>query len=144
VQFALFADTGTVGIFKKSQLELNSTGFSALTSVFPGALTTNQLPIAANTNFHLRASAGVELVVNLPVLNAPFRLYWAYNMRRVAQQVVAPASVFNIPNSVKQGLPFDTFESQIQPQISNFLFNSQRVNYFEPLRTFRFTVSRTF
>ena len=82
--------------------------------------------------------------MNLPVLNAPFRLYWSYNFRRLAQQIVAPPSVFNIPNSVKQGLPFDAFEAQIRPQINNALVNSGRINYFEPLRTFRFTVSRTF
>jgi hypothetical protein len=86
----------------------------------------------------------VQLVVNLPVLNQPFRLYWSYNLRRLSQQIVAPASVFNIPDSVKQGLPPGVYESQIQPQINNLLFNSQRINYFEPVRTFRFTVSRTF
>ena len=34
-----------------------------------------------------------------------------------------PASIFNVPNSVKQGLPFDVYESQIQPQINNLLVN---------------------
>ena len=84
------------------------------------------------------------MVVNLPVLNAPFWLYWSYNFRRLAQQIVAPRSVFSIPDSVKQGLPVDVFESQIQPQINSLLVNSSRINYFEPVRTFRFTVSRTF
>jgi outer membrane protein insertion porin family len=92
----------------------------------------------------VRGSAGLELVVNLPILNAPFRLYWSYNYRRISQQIVAPASVFNIPTSVKQALPFDAFVTQIQPQINNVLANSSRINYFEPQSTFRFTVSRTF
>jgi len=144
VQVAAFTDVGTVGILQKDQLQLSSTGFSALTSTFPGTLSTAELPIAAVSNFHLRASAGVEFVVNLPVLQAPFRLYWAYNFRRISQQIVAPPSVFNIPASVTQGLPFDVFQSQIQPQINSTLANPQRINYFEPLRTFRFTVSRTF
>jgi len=102
------------------------------------------LLLAPGTNFHLRASTGVELVVNLPVLNAPFRIYWSYNLRRISEQIVAPPSVFNFPTSVTKALPFDTFQSQIQPQINNSLLNSQRINYFEPLSTFRFTVSRTF
>ena len=94
--------------------------------------------------FRLRASAGAEMVVNLPVLNAPFRLYWSYNFRRLSQQIVAPDSIFTIPDSVKQGLPFGVYETQIQPQINNLLVNPSRINYFEPVRTFRFTVSRTF
>jgi hypothetical protein len=120
VTFAFFTDVGTVGIVKRDQLALNSTNFASLSAQFPGSALSPTLPIAANTNFHLRSSGGVELVVNLPVLNAPFRLYWSYNMLRLAQQIVAPTSVFNIPTSVKQGLPFDTYESQILPQIDNF------------------------
>jgi len=60
--------------------------------------------------------------------------------------VVAPPSVFNQADLERERLrsPTDAFDSQIQPQINNLLFNSQRINYFEPVRTFRFTVSRTF
>jgi hypothetical protein len=36
------------------------------------------------------------------------------------------------------------FESQVIPQISNQLINPQRLNFFEPLTSFRFAVSRTF
>jgi len=144
VTVALFSDLGTVGILKRNQLQLQSAALTNLVAQFPGTAVSQQLPIAGASNFKLRSSAGVELVVNLPILNAPFRLYWSYNLRRFAQQVIAPPSVFNIPNSVTQGLPPGVYESQIQPQINNLLFNSQRINYFEPLRTFRFTVSRTF
>jgi outer membrane protein insertion porin family len=144
VTVAGFTDVGTVGVLKRNQLQLDPVNFSTLSAQFPGTSLPNSLPLAANSNFHLRASAGVELVVNLPVLNAPFRLYWSYNFRRLSQQIVAPPSVFNIPNSVKQGLPFGAYESQIQPQINDLLANPGRINYFEPVRTFRFTVSRTF
>ena len=144
VTVALFSDLGTVGILKRNQLQLGAANFAALQDQYSGAGLSNQLPIAGDTNFKLRASTGVELVVNLPILNAPFRLYWSYNLRRVSQQVVAPPSVFNIPNSVTQGLPPGAYEAQILPQINSLLFNSQRINYFEPVRTFRFTVSRTF
>jgi outer membrane protein insertion porin family len=144
VTIAAFTDVGTTGILRRNQLQLDPAAFSAMTSQFPGASLNNQLPIASNTNFHLRSSAGVELVVNLPVLNAPFRLYWSYNFRRLAQQIVAPPSVFNIPNSLSQGLPPDAYQTQILPQINNLTVNAGRINYFEPVRTFRFTVSRTF
>jgi outer membrane protein insertion porin family len=144
VTIAGFTDIGTTGVLKRNQLRLGADNFSSLTSQFPGSPLSAELPLAANSNFHLRASAGAELVVNLPVLNAPFRLYWSYNFRRLAQQIVAPVSVFNVPNSVKNGLPFDVYESQIRPQINNLLANPGRINYFEPVRTFRFTVSRTF
>jgi len=144
VTVALFSDVGTVGILKKNQLQIGSASFASMAAQFPGSGISSRLPIEGGTDFKLRASAGVELVVNLPILNAPFRVYWSYNMRRVSQQVIAPPSVFNIPNSVKQGLPFGAYESQILPQINSLLVNSQRINYFEPVRTFRFTVSRTF
>ncbi len=144
VTIAAFADVGTTGILRHNQLQLNSIAVSNLAQQFPGVSVSPTLPLAAGTNFHLRASSGAELVVNLPVLNAPFRLYWSYNLRRVSQQIVAPPSVFRLPASITQGLPFDTFQSQILPQIQSLQLNSQRINYFEPVSTFRFTVSRTF
>jgi outer membrane protein insertion porin family len=139
-----FADIGTTGVMRRNQLQLNSTAFANLTQQFPGVNVSPSLQLASKTNFHLRASTGAELVVNLPVLNAPFRLYWSYNLRRVSQQIAAPPSVFQLPAAITKGLPFDTFESQILPQINSLQLNSQRINYFEPLSTFRFTVSRTF
>jgi outer membrane protein insertion porin family len=144
VTVAAFTDVGTVGVFKRNQLGLNPANFSSLSTQFPGASLTSQLPLAANTNFRLRSSVGAEMVVNLPVLQAPFRLYWSYNFRRLSQQIVAPSSVFNIPDSVKFGLPPGVYESQIQPQLNNLLVNPPRINYFEAARTLRFTVSRTF
>ena len=50
----------------------------------------NRLQIEPGTNFKLRASAGIEFVVHLPIINAPFRLYWSYNYDRLSQQIVAP------------------------------------------------------
>jgi outer membrane protein insertion porin family len=144
VTVALFSDVGTTGVLKRNQLQLSSVGFDNLVAQFPGRGLSQQLPVAGESNFKLRASTGVEFVVNLPILNAPFRLYWSYNLSRLSQQVIAPPSIFDIPNSVLQGLPAGVFESQIQPQINNLLANSARINYFEPVRTFRFTVSRTF
>ena len=38
----------------------------------------------------------------------------------------------------------DIWNSQVAPQIINLYNNPQRTNFFDPVRTFRFTVSRTF
>ena len=32
--------------------------------------------------------------MHLPIINAPFRLYWAYNFNRLEQQIVAPPASF--------------------------------------------------
>jgi hypothetical protein len=45
-----------------------------------------------------------------------------------------------LPNT----LPPDVWLNQIKPAILQLQNNPGRLNYFEPLRTFRFTVSRTF
>ena len=38
----------------------------------------------------MRASTGLELQVMLPVVNAPFRLYWAYNPSIVREYLQPP------------------------------------------------------
>ena len=144
VSFSLFTDVGTVGILEKSQLQLNDTGFANLLTSFPGASVNKTLQIQPGTNFKLRASSGIEFVVQLPIINAPFRLYWAYNLSRLDQQIVAPASIFTVPDNIKLSLPPGVYQSQFVPQINNLLINPQRINFFEPATTFRFAVSRTF
>jgi hypothetical protein len=42
------------------------------------------------------------------------------------------------------GLPADVWNSQVVPQVINLFNNPQRTNFFDPVRTIRFTVSRTF
>jgi hypothetical protein len=41
-------------------------------------------------------------------------------------------------------LPPDVWQFQVKPTLNQLVNNPGRLNYFEPLRTFRFTVSRTF
>jgi outer membrane protein insertion porin family len=144
VSTSLFADVGTVGVLAKSQLALNDTGFSTLTTQFPGNSISKTLLIEHGTNFRLRSSVGIEFVVQLPIINAPFRLYWAYNLARLDQQIIAPQSIFTVPDSIKLSLPPGVYQSQFVPQINSLLINPQRINFFEPASTFRFAVSRTF
>ena len=97
----------------------------------------------------MRGSAGIEFVVQLPIVQAPFRIYYAYNVNRLHEQIVAPQPVLN-PGDVNflknafNGIDPTIFPLQIQPQLNNILNNPGRLNYFEPKTTFRFTVSRTF
>lgn len=144
VSTSLFADVGTVGALEKSQLQLDNTGFANITSQFPGSPISRTLQIQRGTNFKLRSSVGIEFVVQLPIINAPFRLYWAYNLARLDQQIIAPQSIFTTPDFAKLTLPPGVFQSQVIPQLNNILINPQRINFFEPASTFRFAVSRTF
>jgi outer membrane protein insertion porin family len=149
VTAALFFDGGTDGIVNKSGLQLDPTGFGNIRQQFPLSNVQRQLAIAPNTNFRLRGSTGIEFVVQLPIVQAPFRVYYAYNVHRLHEEVVAPTPYFD-PNEIKflqnafSGIDPTIFPLQIQPQLNNVLNNPGRLNYFEPKTTFRFTVSRTF
>jgi len=80
----------------------------------------------------IRTSTGLELQVLLPVVNAPFRIYWAYNPTIVRQfiqpPIVADRSMF--PNQT-------TF-------INSVALFGQPVPFWEQRKTFRFTIGRTF
>ena len=151
VTAALFADVGTVGILRQDALKLDPTGYESLLTQFPDAVSqvglTRQLKIAAGTNFRVRSSVGPELVVQLPIIQAPFRIYYAFNLDRLHSQIVAPPDYIE-PNDISliKNNPFlrDFYNFQFSPTLNEYIANPGRLNYFEPLRTFRFTVSRTF
>ena len=144
VTLALFFDVGLNGVLRRSQLQLDAGGVDQLRQQFPNTTINNQLTLASGSNFKVRTSTGVEIVVQLPVVNAPFRLYWAYNINRLRTTFVAPAGDFVLTEEFKRSLPPGVLESQILPQLNTLISNPQRLNFFEPIRTFRFTVSRTF
>jgi outer membrane protein insertion porin family len=149
VTAAFFFDGGTDGIARPSALKLDPTGFANLTQQFPGSNVKQQLSIAPNTNFRLRGSTGIEFVVQLPIVQAPFRVYYAYNVHRLYEQIVAPTPYID-PKEVTflknafNGIDPAIFPLQIQPQLNAIINNPGRLDYFEPKTTFRFTVSRTF
>jgi outer membrane protein insertion porin family len=80
----------------------------------------------------LRVSTGVELQVMLPVVQAPFRVYFAYNPSRVYEYlqtpIVADRSAF--PNNA-------TFLHSISSIGQAYPFVEKRT-------LFRFTIGRTF
>ncbi len=161
VAMSLFNDIGTVGILRKDQLLLSQSGVDNINQYFPLANQQAQLQIAPGTNFKLRDSAGVEFIVNLPIVQAPFRIYYAYNPLRIHQTLYAPNAQVNgrslslqciasgqtnplfpiDPNNLNswQTICSQGVVTAIQP-----VFAPSGLNYFEPKTTFRFTVSRTF
>jgi outer membrane protein insertion porin family len=155
VTAGLFLDTGTDGVVRRSALQLNPSGFQNLTSPgqFPHAQElgglTQQLSLAPGTNFRFRASTGIEFVVQLPIIQAPFRIYYAYNVHRLHDQLVArppfiePNEISNLQKAFNSLDP-TIYPLQIKPQLDFIQNNPGRLNYFEPKTTFRFTVSRTF
>ncbi len=148
VSMSLFGDVGTDGILKTSALHLDPTGIANITSTFPSAPLTKTLGIFPGTNFRVRDSVGIEFGVNLPIVQAPFRIYYAYNLNRLHSQIAAPSpfvnqsTLTNDKNSLDKLVP-GLWENEIAPQLS-FLNNPGRLNYFEPKTTFRFTVGKTF
>jgi outer membrane protein insertion porin family len=142
VTAALFADVGTDGILQKSALRLDPGGFQNLLQQFPTSGVSQSLPIARGTN------TGIEFVVQLPIIQAPFRIYYAYNLHRLYQEIVSPTPFIdqNEKNFLKNAFSFDPniYNLQIKPQLDFIQQNPGRLNYFEPSHAFRFTVSRTF
>jgi outer membrane protein insertion porin family len=176
VTAGLFADVGTDGVVRHSALQLSSSGFQSLLQpgAFPFATNssnnpdplkrgdnlTQQLSIAPGTNFRLRASTGIEFVVQLPIIQAPFRIYYAYNVHRLHDQLVAKSPYLNPADLRKychdfgggpgcfsdpmQPLQSSQYALEIAPELDFIKNNPGSLNYFEPKTTFRFTVSRTF
>ena len=83
----------------KSQLQLNTLDYTTLVQQFPGTSISRTLQYQPGTNFKPRTSAGLELVVQLPIVQAPFRIYWAYNFNRMSQVITAPQTQFPGPVS---------------------------------------------
>jgi outer membrane protein insertion porin family len=144
VSMALFADFGVNGILRRSQLNLDPSGYSQLQSQFPNVSLSRSIVLAPGSNFSPRTSTGVEFVVRLPIVQAPFRLYWAVNPTLYSQQVTAPGGTFYLTDAVRNSLPPNVYQQQIVPGLDYLLRNPQIISFHEKRSTFRFTVSRTF
>jgi outer membrane protein insertion porin family len=100
-----------------------------------------ELNIVGSTNWQPRASTGLELQVFLPIVNAPFRIYYAYNPLRLDQTTQAPIPISRSmfpgcpgPNCAAGDYTFQLTKNTFSPQ---YLLR-------EPRKTFRFTVGTTF
>ncbi|MFQ5816720.1 MAG: outer membrane protein assembly factor BamA [Terriglobia bacterium] len=141
VSLALFFDAGLTTVLRRSQLRIQEAGLDELRTLFPDTTLGTRLQMVPRTNNQVRTSTGIEFVINLPIVNAPFRIYWAYNPHRLRTRFTVPAASF--AENPDAPLPPGVFESQIKPQLDQ-LFPPRPFSLIEPLRTFRFTVSRTF
>jgi outer membrane protein insertion porin family len=131
VVLAIFGDAGIDKLALPGQLKLNPGRIDQLNLEFPQAGFGGDAYIAPGTQ-KIRASTGLELQVLMPVVNAPFRLYWAYNpsiFRGYLQPpIVADRSYF--PNDA-------TYKNALNSV-------GAPVPFFERHSTFRFSVGRTF
>jgi len=131
VTMAPFFDAGLNKILFPSQLRVNQGQIDLLNNEFTQAAFSNRVKIAPGTQA-VRMSTGVELQVILPIVQAPFRVYWAYNPV-VLQQFLQPPIVIDrsmFPNQT-------TFVNAVNTY-------SPAYPYYEKRSTFRFTIGRTF
>ena len=184
VAFSLFNDFGMNFVLKDGQLRETTQGYYQLTSALYGCpvLTgdnvctqgqrvsfRNTLSPISGTNFVPRDSIGAEISVLLPVVQAPFRIYYAYNPLRLYHTIPAGCPTIS---QIASGIPFTPqpgaapclLSASLFPQkelpISNNINNltgagqytfgealslyGQQYLLREPRKTFRFSVSTTF
>jgi len=102
VSLAAFLDAGSAFAWRTSQLQIDTTipSLQQLSTQYPYFKLPTRLRIIANTNLRPRSSTGLDLQVILPIVNAPFHLYYGYNWLRennvpvVPPQVLPPATMF--------------------------------------------------
>jgi len=87
------------GILRKGALRLDNTGFENLKTQFPEAQSFGGIVAAALhcTGNELPAAGldGDRICVQLPIIQAPFRVYYAYISNRLHTQVIAPPDYLN-------------------------------------------------
>ncbi len=131
VTLAPFFDAGLNKVLYPSQLKVNQGQIDLLNGEFTQAAFSNRVKIAPGTQA-VRMSTGVEVQVILPIVQAPFRVYWAYNPV-VLQQYLQPPIVLD-----RSMYPNQTTFVQAITQYS------PPYPYYEKRSTFRFTIGRTF
>ena len=155
VAVAPFVDMGIDPILRRSQLQIASLQYQGVISTLFGCPTqdpttatgctpgkvldprpSNLLQVLNSTNWRPRMSTGLELQMFLPVINAPFRIYWAYNPLRLDSPANPPIAITRsmFPTGAAGDFTFKQATSIFTP---SFLLR-------EPRKTFRFTVATTF
>lgn len=148
-----FVDLGMDSIIRRSQLEIAriqygevintpfgcpalDAGYNCLGGRTLNPKPSNLLQVLESTNWRPRVSTGLELQMFLPVVNAPFRIYWAYNPVRLDEQTTPPIPITR--SMFPAGAAGDyTYHLAVNTYAPQFLLR-------EPRKTFRFTVATTF
>ena len=131
VTLSPFVDIGMNKILFSNQLKVNSDEVNNLNNSFPSAGFDDKVLIAPGTQA-IRSSTGLELSVVLPIVQAPFRIYWAYNPTTVEQTLRSPI-VFD-PATMPNGATVANAINTYSPAYPDF----------EAHHSFRFTIGRTF
>ncbi len=164
--FSFFDDFGIDAAVNHDQLKQSPEGFASLTAPLYGCPVFNNgacqggipgsqvgfrpdIRPVAGTNFVPRMSLGAELSVLMPIINAPFRLYYAYNPLRLYEtpycndvalgqkQESCSAELITRAMFPPGGAGDYTYQEAIEAYGSQYTFR-------EPRKTFRLTVSTTF
>ena len=160
VTFAFFTDFGMVFDAYAGQLRQSTAGNSLISGASYGCPTIingacfggssvkfpETLQVVPGTNYVPRMSNGAELQVILPIVNAPFRIYYAYNSLRLYKDIPQQLAV---PNSGPDNV--NTFKSYFPTSGAGQFSYQQALQFYgadyilrEPRKTFRLTVSTTF
>jgi outer membrane protein insertion porin family len=156
VAIAPFVDTGMDVVLRPSQLLIAQVQYDQVLGTYFGCPTLDagyncqgghtleqlgkvppqNLQILSSTNWRPRMSTGLELQMFLPVVNAPFRIYWAYNPLRLDEQANPPIPITRA--MFPAGAAGDySYHLAVNTYAPSFLLR-------EPRKTFRFTVATTF
>jgi outer membrane protein insertion porin family len=166
VTVSLFDDFGIDTALNKGQLKQSPEGFASLTAPLYGCPVYNNgscqggipgsqvgfkqdIRTISGTNFVPRMSLGGEISVIMPIVNAPFRIYYAYNPLRLYEQPYCntvilggkrqscSAQLITRDLFPPGGAGDYTYQEVLEGYGAQYLFR-------EPRKTFRFTVSTTF
>jgi outer membrane protein insertion porin family len=153
VAIAPFIDAGIDPVIRRSQLQIAQVqydqvigtefgcpildaGYNCQGGKILNPTPSNDLQILGSTNWRPRASTGLELQMFLPVVNAPFRIYWAYNPLRLDNQANPPIPITRSMFPATAAGDY-TYHQAVNTYAPSFLLR-------EPRKTFRFTVATTF
>jgi outer membrane protein insertion porin family len=135
VTLAAFVDGGSAFIWRTNQLRIDTSipSLKELSTEYPYFSLPTKLKIIGATNFRPRSSTGLDLAVILPVVNAPFHLFYGYNWLREDKVTVVPPQVLPPPSM---------FPNQYTYEDAVNLFRGFRLK--ERKGRVGFTVARTF
>lgn len=150
VAFKFFNDFGMDMALSQEQLKQSPEGIASLDSPLYGCPNyvngscqggfpitfSRTINIIPGTNYVPRDSVGAELDVMVPIINAPFRLYYAYNPLRLENQFTRPNL---ITRSMFPSGDAGTYSYNLAQELYNGLYQLR-----EPKKTFRLAVSTTF
>ena len=165
VAIAPFVDTGVDPILRTSQLQINPFQFETLANTFfgcpippsaengfscSGGNKISGIPRYLNpvpgTNWVPRMSTGIELQTMLPVVNAPFRIYYAYNALRLDSGATPPIQITRdmFPCPVKGDPTCQDYAAGTYTYNLTKATLGSKYTLREPRKTFRFSVATTF